>query len=473
MVARLDPSRGLIPIGFGLTAVIVGLLAGTDPKMAVVGAFGIAFLLLALADISAGLVGFTLVMFLELAPALGGPALSFTKVAGAVLVISWLAAYATKEDARDVFWTAHPAISGLIAALAAWTAASYFWAEDPHLAISDGLTRLTLDGVLFIIVFEAVRRPRDIRLILSAFVGGATVAAIYGVIAQPNAAEFAYSSTGGAGLGRLAGTVGDPNVLASLLVVGLILAIALALTADRAPISRMLFFGAAALCGSGVYLTGSRGGLVALGGALLAAIALAPRRRAVVAILAIGIALGAVGYYSYLAPQGARDRLSLADGGSGRTDIWTVAWRMVEDKPVLGVGASNFQVSSIHYLLAKPGALEEDSYIVDQPSVTHNAYLHMLTELGVIGVSLFIAILLSCLTCAARAARAFGRAGDLMMEALASAVAVGLVAIFAADIFVSEQYSKELWLLLALGPAMLTMGRKAEAKRATELPETA
>jgi hypothetical protein len=48
------------------------------------------------------------------------------------------------------------------------------------------------------------------------------------------------------------------------------------------------------------------------------------------------------------------------------------------------------------------------------------------------------------------------------MEMIARATLVGLTGILAADFFVSGQFSKQLWLLLGLGPALLAMsGRKS------------
>ena len=45
---------------------------------------------------------------------------------------------------------------------------------------------------------------------------------------------------------------------------------------------------------------------------------------------------------------------------------------------------------------------------------------------------------------------------------IARATLVGLTGILAADFFVSGQFSKQLWLLLGLGPALLAMsGRKS------------
>jgi hypothetical protein len=79
--------------------------------------------------------------------------------------------------------------------------------------------------------------------------------------------------------------------------------------------------------------------------------------------------------------------------------------------------------------------------------------------MGVIGLVAFVLILGFSLRCALRAARLFERRRDFTMELLSRAVFVGLVGILTADFFASEQFSKQLWLLLGLGPALLTMAQ--------------
>ena len=44
---------------------------------------------------------------------------------------------------------------------------------------------------------------------------------------------------------------------------------------------------------------------------------------------------------------------------------------------------------------------------------------------------------------------------------------VAILALLAADFFLSDQYSKQLWLLLALGPALLAVSRRTEERPAT------
>jgi O-antigen ligase len=147
--------------------------------------------------------------------------------------------------------------------------------------------------------------------------------------------------------------------------------------------------------------------------------------------------------------------------GTGRLDLWTVGWRMVEEEPLQGVGAGNFPVSSVHYLL-QPGAIERADYIVGSPKVAHNTYLELWAELGIVGLVLFLILAGSCLYAALRAARSFGRQGDERMEIIARALFVALAALLAADFFGSRLANKEIWLLLGLAPALLAIARSRE-----------
>ncbi len=111
-------------------------------------------------------------------------------------------------------------------------------------------------------------------------------------------------------------------------------------------------------------------------------------------------------------------------------------------------------------------------FIVDTPKVAHNMYLEVLAELGIVGAALFATILLFSLVCAFKAIEGFERSGDRGMEILSRALFVALVALLASDVFGSRQFSKQLWLLLSLGPAFLAIARAQLARGATR-PEAA
>ncbi len=410
-----------------------------------------------MADLTAGLVVFALIAYFALAPGAVGSFVS-AQAASLVLALSWLARVAIRPAPGAFFWSRHPAITWLAVAFCAWVALSSLWAESPGDAFGV-LVRYGLDALLLVIVFEAIRTPRQARALLGALVAGSTVAAAYGIVASPNLSSLAADPTAATDLDRLGGTIADPNLLAAVLVVSFVLAVALAAT-TRSLAIRFALAGAAALSLVSVFLTASRGGLVGLVAALVTAIVLARGRRAAAlggALVVVAVSVIYVGAFD----PGAAHRYATADGGNGRTDLWKVGWRMAEANPVRGVGAGNFRDASAHYVLTEPGKIADSEFIIDQPRFAHNVYLEVFAELGVIGLALFLALLGAAIGTGLKAARRFAERGESSMELLSRAVVVSLVALLAMDFFLSDQFSKQLWLLLALCPALLAIASRS------------
>ncbi len=455
MALRTDPAELLIPLFFGLTAATVGIVAGISPIAAIAASLAIALALLTLTSLTAGLVGFVALSFLELVPSLTGPALSLAKLAGAVLALSWLASATAFGSKRREFPQVHPGLMIAIVMLVAWNTASFVWAEDAS-RIPTASASFILNFALFPIVFAAIRTQRDVRLVYAAFLTGATLAALYGYVTQPSASALASSPTAANGLNRLAGTVADPNEFATLLVTGMALATPFLFSKERPAGVRLMAGLAVSMLLFGVLLTLSRGGLIALVAALLVGMLVAYRARLQAVIATALVIVGAFIYFS--GNPEAYERVTASDGGSGRTDIWNIGWRMVEDQPVHGVGAANFQVSSIHYLL-EPGAIRFDEYVVDQPAVAHNMYLQVLSELGIVGLCLFLGIVFACIAMMVKAYLMYSRADNREGAMLAAAALMAIAAVLAGYFFLSEEHSKILWLLLSLGPALLALAR--------------
>jgi O-antigen ligase len=211
-----------------------------------------------------------------------------------------------------------------------------------------------------------------------------------------------------------------------------------------------------------VLLTLSRAGLIALALVLLVGIMLAGRWRTRAITVTVIAALGVVSYFAFFTTPYERERITRVQGGAGRIDLWTVGWRMAEDKPLTGVGAGNYKENSPKYLISEPGPIVRDDFILDRPKETHNIYLQVLAELGVPGLLLFLSVIGFSLVCTGRAARAFKALGERRLQALAWAFLLALIAILVTDFFQSEQFSKQLWLLLALGPALLALSRRLQ-----------
>jgi O-antigen ligase len=444
--AELLPNRILAAALFA-AALVVGVLAGYSPPVAVGLVLAIVFVVVALGNLAAGVCIFAVLSFLDTVLPVQG-ALSAPKLLGVMLMLSWLALVTAGEREHRERIFSHPAFLFVLLLFVGWTLISATWAEAPGAAIL-GFTRYLPNAMLFLIVFAAVRTREQLLWVVGAFVIGAFLSGIYGIIVPPPPQD----------IGRLAGAGGDPNETAAAMVAGLALATALGVAARGKPLLRMACAAAAVVCLFTLFLTSSRGGLIALGVALIAAVVLGGRRRGTMLAAAAAAVLVTVFYFATIAPDSVRERVTHPGGGTGRVDIWTVGLRMVRANAIQGVGSGNFTTSSIHYLL-EPGKLVRDDFIVDTPKVAHNTYLQILAELGIVGFALFITILLFSLVCAFKAHRVAARAGDRELDIIARATVVAMTALFAAYFFVSRDYGKQLWLLLALGPVMLEIARR-------------
>ena len=102
----------------------MGVVAGINPKYAIAGAFGLAFVALVLVDLTFGLCAFTFLSFLELLLVSEDRSFSFLKVAGFLLLLSWVAHdldVAARQD--ESFVAAHPQFTFVLIAFLAWATA--------------------------------------------------------------------------------------------------------------------------------------------------------------------------------------------------------------------------------------------------------------------------------------------------------------------------------------------------------------
>ena len=458
MTLRLEPSRILLAAGAMASGAMLGLLAGLNPALAILASIACAYVLITFADLSVGLALFVFLSFLE-ALSVGGAAAGLTKLLGLALALSWLAVIATRGEGRTDLFTAHPMAAYGLILIVGWSALSASWSDDPSAAISVAF-RLLLDVFLYVIVYTAVRDRHAARLTVGAFVTGAVGAAVYGLIASP-------ALPGGEG--RLTGGVLDPNELAAVLVGGGILSLGLARSWKNEPAAAGLALGASAFCLFALFLTASRGGLIAALAAMVAAIVFGGRWRWHAAILSVLIAASAFFYFSAVAPQSSRDRVTQVTQGEagqeeGRTTIWTVGWRMFEAEPVHGVGSGNFSNAALKFVV-RPGQAPRSDRLISEPAVAHNSYLETLAELGLVGGALLLGLILFSVGSAVAAAARFRELGDRAMEALSRSLVIGMIGMLTADFFISEESSKQFWLILGLGPALLGIAHALERSR--------
>lgn len=450
-VGNAAPARNVryVPGLAAFTCVVIGGLAVVEPPAALALVLGIGFLFVTFRSLAAGLVLFTALVSLDQIPALEA-SLTFAKLAGGVLALAWGAQLMRRRDLR-LLVRDRPVVTLVAVGLALWAASSSLWAIDEDVALSSAF-RLAQGLLLVFIIYSALREPRHVRWVLGTYVGGAVVTAL-----------FALGSAATGGLTRLSGENANPNELAALFLPGVVLSVFAAL-GERRPLLRWAASGAATILLVALLLTGSRGGLLGLAVALIAGIIVAGAGRVRFGLVAVALVMGSavVVYYAAFAPVEQADRVSAIgdDGGSGRTDLWKVASEVASDRPLTGVGAGNFREAEARYA-AREIDIARIDLVLDESKVVHNTYLSILSELGIVGLGLFLFLVAAAFASTVRALMGIVRSSE-QLALLVRGFLVGLLGLFAAYVFASAEYRKPLWLLLGVAlalPAVLAAHR--------------
>ncbi len=438
--------------GLLIVCAAIGVTAGIDPKYGFAAVLGLIFTAVVLANLTVGLALFAALSFLDIVN-VGGPAVSFMKVIGLIIFASWMARASTESRRRArALVTAHPWMVASLIALVAWSALSAAWAANPGDALVTTY-RYALDFLLIPIAYAAIRERKHAHLVVAGFLLGAVGSAAYGLVV-PTASTALQA-------GRLTGALGEANQQATVLVAALALTVGMAGVLKRSP-ALMAVAGLGALIAFlGLLGTESRAGLLSFACVLLAGVVVGGRWRPMAAVLVVVGMVGVVGYFAFIAPSKALDRVTSGDT-SGRSSLWTIGWRAFAAHPILGSGAGNFQVVSVHYL-DRPGTITAAFYIVDTPLVVHNIYLEQLADVGIPGLLILLCIFVAALAAALKAAHIFERIGDRGLELLSRCVVLALIAFLTADFFASELPSKQLWLVIALCPALLALASSQAA----------
>jgi O-antigen ligase len=448
-------ARVLVTLAALGTALLVGTLLVRDPRLGATLVGAVVFVPIAFLTPPLALSGWLVAAFLSGLPGIGGAA----NRALLVIFLVWIGSLAATRTGRYAVRQRLPQV-GLVVVFLLWLMLSLIWAPVPENA-QETVTHFLMAALVFLMVVTFVTEPKHARWLAFAFVTGCVLSVLSGIVTGGLSVSDA-GDTSTSIQGRFQGGSGDPNYLAAAIVPAMMLAAALAIRRGR-PILRLGLMVAIVILAVGLAATQSRGGFIAIAIVSVGALVLWRGRRMMAAAMIVIFALGAIGWFT--ASPAAWERITSAeDGGSGRTDIWTVAWRVVEEHPVVGVGLTQFPVVSQDYL-RQPGAIERGDLIINHGIVVHNAYLQLWAETGLIGLLLFAALALRGIAAAQSAATRFEGLGDTDMATLSRAAMLALIGALTASFFLSNVNDQRFWVLLAFGPALLAMARRMTSDR--------
>jgi O-antigen ligase len=298
--------------------------------------------------------------------------------------------------------------------------------------------------ILFYIAVDLLRQPDDFKVLLAGFAAGAVVFALlnlgawavalaqHQVIATGNAPEALYTS---------------PNAVAMFLEPPLALAAAFALYPSSRR-ERLIALGSFAVLVTATVLTLSRAGWLTVAVLVLVAVITIPQRRLKLALLAGAVIAGAaVSRIPYVAIRLAHqlDPNFRDNTFEGRLRIWSDTLHMLRDHPLFGAGLRAYPKVMVPYVT---GGRALELY-------PHDVWLAMWSELGLLGLGAFIALMAILLW---RGWRGFLTTSGFY-RALLWGTAAGFVAIAVHGMFDTPYYKNDLavefWILAALEIAAL------------------
>jgi len=200
-------------------------------------------------------------------------------------------------------------------------------------------------------------------------------------IALSVAVAFARLLSGlGDGSGILVGGItskGGLNVLGAFLSCGAALLLGILLQTDRMPNRVMLLFLMGVVL-STLVLTKSRGAWLGLGAAVLYALLRVKSSWLRVVVVLAALMLLGVGSLREILLSRASETSEGDPSFLGRVVLWFYAWKVIKTNWLLGVGFDNFRY--VKHFFGYPEAM---SYSIRFH--THNIFLEMLTDLGILG----------------------------------------------------------------------------------------
>lgn len=265
---------------------------------------------------------------------------------------------------------------------------------------------------------------------------------------------------------RIGGPLGEPNFYAQILLPLIALAFE-RMWNERALFKRFLAGWALVACTLAVVFTFSRGALVGLlamggitvllrrpspqelfGGLLIMVLLLpmVPGRYLDRAITLIDVLPGA--------NSDPRSEVSFR----GRTSELIVGWQMFVDHPLLGVGLNNYPVHYQDY--SRRVGLETRR----EARAPHSLYLEVMSELGILGIAAFSALLGSLFMGIYRTRKRLWRLGLREYSRLSTAIGIGLIGYLTAGIFLHAAYPRFLWVLVGIGLAIPQLARNEAAR---------
>lgn len=379
--------------------------------------------------------------------------LSIGKISGIIVIIGSIINLITRNNIKVQI----NRITVLIIAFVFYATISIIWASDYSLYVFR-LERILFSFILFIFTFLVISNQKSINYIIHHLWKVIGLLNLIVVVAYNT--PFEIISNNFQSNGRLSGGMGDPNEFALFNIALLPFVLSRCLNKKNGSKNVLPWF-SLILSLIAIVQTQSRAGLLVLPIiGIISAIFLPSVRKPIRLISYFGMITALFLITINLNPEGML-RFSLGENiadvvkqfviSDARPTLWLIGLSIFKAHPIIGIGLGNIINPTVFNYF-------ENSTQVFRPieiGVVHNGFIEIMAELGLIGIILYGLIFIISIRKLFSLSKELGHKGYTQSSLFARSLALSLIGFSMMIFFISEQYAKILWILLALACSMI------------------
>ena len=259
------------------------------------------------------------------------------------------------------------------------------YATDSHIALAESFRFATYIAIYFIIKYE-MKSKKALTKVINSYIFSCLLVSVFGIVQYFTKIgldeKFIYKGNYSVSL-RITSTIGNSNSLGAFLIIALFPLIMISIY-EKSKFKKAFYIITTLTSITTIVLSFSRNAWIGL---ILGLILLVIMYNYRLIFLLIATGGGAL-----LVPSVRRRLFDFKTIGSdGRVSLWKIAGKMIKDHPIRGVGNGNY-----YTLFGKYGKKYPELWYnnhVNFPS--HNSYLKVQSELGIVGIVSFVLLLLS------------------------------------------------------------------------------
>lgn len=325
---------------------------------------------------------------------------------------------------------------------------STIYATEKPLALSETFRFITYIALIFIIKYE-IKEDNKIKNIINCFIFTTVILTLFGLIQYFTKLGLDVKFISDEGT-RITSTMSNPNGLGAYIVLTIFPIFMLSFSKKEKKIDGKYFILAGIML-IDLLLTYSRNSLIGFGIGFIVLAIICSYKILYALLLFIPIFIfDKTIIYRF-------EDISRELTSGPRLKLWQIAGKMIKEHPILGVGNGNYVALYDEYVERYPEYAYQDYHRFS----SHNSYLKIQSELGILGSISFISVIIATLN---TIIKTYKTTKDKYYKVFYMGVMASTIAFLCMNcldnLFFSPQTTTYFWLFIALGENILSKNKK-------------